>query len=279
MDKKLFLFLDGLPGPGCIKNEELKIIFCNKRYAQLCKTNKTNIIGKTIKELFPITDQAIQIFGHAKNDEEFWKNETFVEQEIYYYHTDSTTEIFLLQKFIIRDEQGQKIAIGEHFRTISKLKHAEHILKISQSRLQAKESIIIQKSQALQEIIHNIEREKKQINENIQSNLENFIFPIIDKLKLKTENANIKFLELLEENLKDITDPFLKNTPKTFQVLTPRELEICNFIRNGLSSKEIAISLNLSPQTIEKHRNNIRKKLDLKRNINLVSFLKIGKIQ
>lgn len=279
MDKRLFLFLDGLPGPGCIKDENLKIIFCNRKYAQLCKTDKKNIIGKTIKELFPITDQAVQIFGHAKNDENFWENEKFLEQEVYYYHSDSTAEIFLLQKFIIQNEEGCKIAIGEHFRTITKLKHAEHTLKISQSRLKAKESIIVQKSQALQEIINNIEREKKQINENIQSNLENFIFPIIGKLKLKTENENIKFLELLEENLKDITDPFLKNTPKTFQVLTPRELEICNFIRNGLSSKEIAISLNLSHQTIEKHRNNIRKKLGLKRNINLVSFLKIGKIQ
>lgn len=276
MDSKLILFIDSLPGPACIKDSDFKVFYCNSRYAEICNKQKKEIIGKTAEELFPVTDQAVQIFGHLKDDEELWISEKKIEREIYYYHQDSTAEIFLLQKYLLYTENGSKTGIGEYFRTITKLKRAEHEVKITESRLRTKEAIIQQKTQALQEIISNIEHERNKIKKIIQENMENFVFPILSKLKLKTESENIKFLDLLEDNLKEITDPFLTNTPQNLRLLSPRELEICNFLKKGSSSKEIANNLNISPQTIEKHRNNIRKKLALKRNISLVSYLKSG---
>jgi DNA-binding CsgD family transcriptional regulator len=56
--------------------------------------------------------------------------------------------------------------------------------------------------------------------------------------------------------------------------LTPREIEICNMVKSDITSKEISKLLNISPQTIVKHRKNIRKKLGISnKNINLTSFL------
>jgi len=56
--------------------------------------------------------------------------------------------------------------------------------------------------------------------------------------------------------------------------LTPKEIEICNMVEGGLVSKEIADFLNVSRQTIEKHRKNVRKKLGLgHRKINLATYL------
>ncbi|MHC4268935.1 MAG: LuxR C-terminal-related transcriptional regulator, partial [Planctomycetota bacterium] len=40
---------------------------------------------------------------------------------------------------------------------------------------------------------------------------------------------------------------------------TAKEIEVCNMIKNGLTSKEIASLLNISFLTIEKHRVNIRR--------------------
>jgi DNA-binding CsgD family transcriptional regulator len=40
------------------------------------------------------------------------------------------------------------------------------------------------------------------------------------------------------------------------QLLTPRQIEILYYVYNGLSSKQIAKKLNLSPRTIELHRQN-----------------------
>jgi DNA-binding CsgD family transcriptional regulator len=62
-------------------------------------------------------------------------------------------------------------------------------------------------------------------------------------------------------------------TEKTFK-LTPKEIEIVGMIKLGLATKEISSLLNVSSQTIDKHRKNIRKKLGLStKNINLTSFL------
>ena len=45
--------------------------------------------------------------------------------------------------------------------------------------------------------------------------------------------------------------------------LTPREVEILKLIAEGYKSREIADYLNISANTVDKHRANIMKKLDL----------------
>jgi DNA-binding CsgD family transcriptional regulator len=57
--------------------------------------------------------------------------------------------------------------------------------------------------------------------------------------------------------------------------LTPTELEIANYIKEGKRTKEIASLMNLSIGTIKVHREHIRKKIGLQYSKkNLVSFLK-----
>lgn len=55
--------------------------------------------------------------------------------------------------------------------------------------------------------------------------------------------------------------------------LSQREIEVIAFIRKGNSSKEIAETLNLSVKTVEVHRYNILKKLNLKNAAALVNFI------
>ena len=55
--------------------------------------------------------------------------------------------------------------------------------------------------------------------------------------------------------------------------LSKRELEIVKLIREGSSSKEIAVSLDISLKTVEVHRYNILKKLSLKNTASLVNFI------
>jgi two-component system invasion response regulator UvrY len=55
--------------------------------------------------------------------------------------------------------------------------------------------------------------------------------------------------------------------------LSQREIEIISFIKKGYSSKEIADSLSISVKTVEVHRYNILKKLNLKNAAALVNFI------
>jgi DNA-binding NarL/FixJ family response regulator len=58
-------------------------------------------------------------------------------------------------------------------------------------------------------------------------------------------------------------------------VLSRRELDLIPLIRDGLSSKEIAQKLDISVKTVEVHRYNILKKLNLKNTAALVNFINI----
>jgi len=55
--------------------------------------------------------------------------------------------------------------------------------------------------------------------------------------------------------------------------LSKREIEVVQLIKEGLSSKEIAKSLNISLKTVEVHRYNILRKLKLKNTAALVNFI------
>jgi DNA-binding NarL/FixJ family response regulator len=55
-------------------------------------------------------------------------------------------------------------------------------------------------------------------------------------------------------------------------LLSERELEITRFVCNGMTSKEISEQLNLSLHTVETHRRNILRKLNLKKTTSLVDY-------
>jgi DNA-binding NarL/FixJ family response regulator len=55
--------------------------------------------------------------------------------------------------------------------------------------------------------------------------------------------------------------------------LSERELQIVKLIKEGLSSKEISAQLNISLKTVEVHRHNILKKLNLKNSAALVNYI------
>jgi two-component system invasion response regulator UvrY len=61
--------------------------------------------------------------------------------------------------------------------------------------------------------------------------------------------------------------------------LSQREIEIIAFIKKGHSSKEIADALSISVKTVEVHRYNILKKLNLKNAAALVNFINNSQLE
>jgi DNA-binding CsgD family transcriptional regulator len=57
-------------------------------------------------------------------------------------------------------------------------------------------------------------------------------------------------------------------------VLSERELEILNLIDKGLETKEISEQLNISPNTVDRHRKNILETTNFKSLANLISVIK-----
>jgi DNA-binding NarL/FixJ family response regulator len=63
-----------------------------------------------------------------------------------------------------------------------------------------------------------------------------------------------------------------KVTDAAYGTLTPREQEVMRLLADGLSTREVAEKLFISPKTVENHRTSIMKKLDLRSSLELFRF-------
>lgn len=190
-----------------------------------------------------------------------------------------TVEVYYLQKKpdcyegpFLKEERALINAVVQRLGKILECKSMEDLLKKSETKLRKHKISLEQKNMALREIILQIELEKKNIKNNIMANLDRSVFPILEKLKNHKEIRT--YIDLLQHHLNNLTSSFSVKITEAISKLTPREIEICNMIKGNLSSKEISNLLNISHQTVEKHRKNIRKKFKLlNKSSNLSSFL------
>jgi DNA-binding CsgD family transcriptional regulator len=127
---------------------------------------------------------------------------------------------------------------------------------------------------ALRTLMARIEQEKQEIHHDIMMNVEKILMPILNALALQIPASQNKYVELLKTNLEEITSPFISQLSLAYQVMTPTEIAICNMIRNGISTKEIAEMRQISEATVNRHREKIRQKLKItNKKINLATFL------
>jgi PAS domain S-box-containing protein len=174
----------------------------------------------------------------------------------------------------IFDEWGRLVEVQSVGRDITQRKKAERALKASEKELRVQKAILEQKNITLREILDQIEIEKKEIKDDVIASIDTLLFPIIQKLKSEGPKTHSKYINLLERSLEGLASSFGRKISQTSLKLTPREIDICNMIKNGLSSKEIAGLLYLSLKTINRHRQNIRRKCNIRnQKINLATFL------
>jgi DNA-binding NarL/FixJ family response regulator len=67
----------------------------------------------------------------------------------------------------------------------------------------------------------------------------------------------------LDRSLEKAGRPYLDDAREAFSPLSPREMEILQYVTRGLSNKEIALSLGISQQTVKNHMTAILHKLDV----------------
>lgn len=127
---------------------------------------------------------------------------------------------------------------------------------------------------AMRELMARIQEEKHEIARAMQNNVDTVVLPMLEDLRRRLPEQYQRQLDILRFNLEEITSPFVDRISRAFQNLSPAELRVCEMVRRGLSSKEIAHVLHLSPSTVHRHREHIRRKLGLtNQGRNLVSFL------
>ncbi len=153
--------------------------------------------------------------------------------------------------------------------------YVEEELRQATERLKTEREELAEKNIALKQILDHLERDKTDYKHEISAGVENLMMPYIRKLRSGAGQLKTRELDALQNALESIVgkdiDQFLNN----FAKLTPRERDICERIKSGLTSKQIASALNIDVLTVHKHRDAIRRKLQLKhKDLNLTSYLR-----
>lgn len=129
---------------------------------------------------------------------------------------------------------------------------------------------------ALQAIMDYRLRDRLETEETVLTNVKQAVKPYLEKLRRSSlTNRQVRYLDILEGRIQDIVSPFIRALSSTYVDLSPTELQVAQLIKEGRTTKEIAVILNLSANTVMTHRYKIRTKLGLKRqHQNLHVFLK-----
>jgi DNA-binding CsgD family transcriptional regulator len=174
----------------------------------------------------------------------------------------------------LREERLLLDAIAEQIGKTAVRISAEQELRELNKQLTVERKALQEANAALRAVLQRIEEEKMDIKKSVQANVEKILMPILHALSLELPRGQRKYVEILRTNLEEITSPFINYLSRRFLSLTPTEIKICNLIRNGMRTKEIAQIQGVSLATINRHREHIRRKLDIiNRDINLATYL------
>lgn len=116
---------------------------------------------------------------------------------------------------------------------------------------------------------------KKSYRKDLGSFIAGMVMPFVEKLKQSGLNKHqLSMIERIEFSLNDAVTPLARKLTSGVSALSPTALQVAMFIKEGKSTKEIAEIMNLSPKTIEFHREKIREKFGIKnQKANLRSIL------
>ncbi|MFC2027251.1 PAS domain S-box protein [Chloroflexota bacterium] len=262
---------DSAPDGVFILDEDGYIVECSNSTMLIYGYSKEEMINKLITEFMHPSSAASFPEGYAQAQP--------FEGEIRIVRSDGTI-VYIWRKGIpLKDADGNFTGVLAYDRDITDRKRAEELLQRHRQRL---ENVVKERTSSLEEantalrvMLKTADQIKKEIEETVLFNVKSFALPYLDELeKCSLDDRQKSYIEMLQNSLNQVTEPFLQGVSAQSLTLTPTEVTIMNLIKQGKVTKEIAGLLNMSIRTVETHRYNIRTKLGLKNKaVNLRTYV------
>jgi len=229
-------------------------------------TGLKNVVGKKVTEVIPgigeSNPETFEIFGRVAVTGRPERFETYL-SGLYAWFIFS----------VYSHEPGSFVTICDD---ISDRKRAEAALKFANEKLEKRvdertcelmtKTINLEEvNTALKVLLDRREEDRKEFEQAIADNLKSLILPYIEKLqRTRLSSDQATYLSILESHLAEIESRFVKKLSMQHMGLTPTEMQVAVLIRDGKETKDIAEILHVSVKAVEFHRNNIRRKLNIR---------------
>ena len=127
---------------------------------------------------------------------------------------------------------------------------------------------------ALKVLLRETDITKEELEKNMIVNIKNLLLPYVVELESRLPAEEKLYTKIIKSNIDEITSSFSRRLTLEYNELTPREIQVADFIRQGKTNKEIARLLNITPNGVDFHRRNLRIKFNIKgKKTNLRSHL------
>ena len=148
-----------------------------------------------------------------------------------------------------------------------KIKFYNEELSIKNNELVDLAIYILQKN----DLIHSFRKELQQLQKRLKveenkKSVEEIINSLIFKIAIS------KDIEKFRDNLRELSEEFFTKLELKFPGLTEKEKQLATLLRLNLSSKQIAIILGISSDSVDMNRYRLRKKIGLNSGDNLLEY-------
>lgn len=287
--ERLKILFEFAPDAYYLNDMDGKFIDGNRAAEELTGYKKEELIGKNFQELGLIPDEYLpKALEHLKKNLNGFPSgpdelllvkkdgtEIFIEVRTYPVKIKVKDTVLGIARDVTERKQYERKLKKAHDDLEKRVKSRTLELATANKKLESKTINLEEANTALRVLLKRREEDKVELEEKVLFNVKELLFPYLEKLKgTRLTDTQQVFVEILETNLKDIISPFIHGISSKYLKLTPMEIHVANLITQGKTTKEIAKVQNLSPKTIEFHRENIRKKVGIKnKKVNLRTYL------
>ncbi len=236
--------------------------FVNQRMARMLGYTIEAMLGKS---LYDFMDAAgVKIARHNMKRREQGITE---QHDFEFLRKDGSRIYTTLETAPMTDAQGNFAGAIAGIIDITRRKQVEQQLK-------DQKQAIAHKNIVLKELMIQIAEEKNKLAISIGERFEKVVIPKLNRLKQQVEDTHQKSINLIAKNIQNIAGSFGLKLNDRMAGLSPREIDICDLIKDSFSNKTISRELDISVKTVETIRKAIRRKLKIRnKQVSLRAYL------
>jgi DNA-binding CsgD family transcriptional regulator len=173
--------------------------------------------------------------------------------------------VILVLLYLNQKNKNAKLKLKEENLLLEK-KQLEQDLDYKKKELVSNLMYLLEKN----EFITSISKKLIELKPDAKKDNKDIIQQIINEIRI---NSSQQLWEEFELRFKEVHMDFYQSLNEVHPDLTPNEIKICAFLRLNMSTKEISAITHQSVKSINMARFRLRKKMEMDRDENLISYL------